>query len=84
VREPTADTTGLWWLVPSYIFTRVRRFPFSWELLEAVESAEAAERLLADYRALLEGQSEVEVVLMEATNARQARRKLEARGAEPN
>lgn len=75
---------GLWWFVPSYIFTRVRRFPSSWELLEAVESAEVAGRLLADYRALLKGQFEVEVVLVEAANARQARRKLEARGAGPN
>lgn len=67
--------------MPSYIFTRVMQFPSSWELLEAVESAEVAERLLADYHSLVKGQSETQVVMVEAVSAREARGKLEPRVA---
>lgn len=37
---------------------------------------------MADYRALLKGQSETEVVMVEAVSAREARGKLEHRDAD--
>lgn len=57
----------------------MKRSLSSWELLEAVRDIEDAERLLVDYGKLLEGQSEMEVVMVAAASAREARGKLEHR-----
>lgn len=57
----------------------MKRSPSYWELLEAVKDIEDAERLLVDYGKLLEGQSAMEVVMVAAASAREARGKLEHR-----
>ncbi len=60
-----------------YIFTRSKHFPPYWEFMEMSVRPEVAKSVLADYRSILRGQSDVEVIMVEANSLEEARGKLE-------